>query len=90
MARQQIQFPTQTSPGGKLQEAGGRIFNGYVEQLGDAAPYKTAIRRMPGLVNFGTTTRTGYRGSLLSGGVLYSAFSTKLRATRAPAGHQRP
>jgi hypothetical protein len=86
MARQQIPFPTQTSPGGKLQEAGGRIFNGYVEQLGDAAPYKTAIRRMPGLVNFGTTTRTGYRGSLLSGGVLYSAFSTKLESHTSAGG----
>jgi hypothetical protein len=86
MARQQIPFPTQTSPGGKLQEAGGRIFNGYVEQLGDAAPYKTAIRRMPGLVNFGTTTRTGYRGSLLSGGVLYSAFATKLESHTSAGG----
>jgi hypothetical protein len=41
---------------------------------------------MPGLVNFGTTTRAGYRGSLLSGGVLYSAFATKLESHTSAGG----
>jgi hypothetical protein len=86
MVERRIPFPVQTAPGGKQQEAGGRIINGYIEQLGANAPNKTAIRRMPGLINFGTTTRTGYRGSLLSQGVLYSAFSTKLESHTSAGG----
>lgn len=75
-----IPFPVQTAPGAKPQEGGGRIINGYVDQLGDQAPNKTVIRRGPGLVNFGTSARTGFRGSMLNNGVLYAAFSGKLES----------
>lgn len=73
-----IPFPVATSPGAKLQESGGRIVNGYVEELGDQAPNKTVIRRVPGMLNFGTSARTGYRGSIVVANVLYSAFNGKL------------
>jgi hypothetical protein len=72
-----IPFPNQTAPGAKVQEGGGRIVNGYVEELGDQAPNKTVIRRVPGMVNFGTSARTGYRGAILVNSVLYAAFNGK-------------
>lgn len=81
-----IPFPVQTSPGAKPQEAGGRIINGYVDQLGDQAPNKTVIRRGPGLVNFGTSARTGFRGSLLVAGILYAGFSGKLEKWTSAGG----
>lgn len=81
-----IPFPVQTSPGAKFQEGGGRILNGYVEELGDQAPNKTVIRRMPGMVNFGTSARTGFRGSILVNGVLYVAYSGKLEKWTSAGG----
>ena len=86
MVERIIPFPSQSAPGSRQQEAGGRIVNGYVEALGTKGPAKFAIRRMPGLLPFGTTARAGYRGSLLSQGVLYSAFGTKLESHTAAGG----
>jgi hypothetical protein len=87
-----IPFPVTNSPGAKPQEAGGKIINGYVEELGDQAPGKTVIRRGPGLVNFGTSARTGYRGSIVVANILYSAFGTKLEkwtSSRRRVGKRR-
>lgn len=81
-----IPFPVQTSPGAKSQEGGGRIINGYVEELGDQAPNKTVIRRGPGLLNFGTSARTGYRGSILVNGLVYAAFDSKLEKWGSAGG----
>jgi hypothetical protein len=88
--RKPIPFPVQTAPGAKSQEGGGRIINGYVDQLGDQAPNKTIIRRMPGLVNFGTSARTGYRGSILVNNALYVAFSGKLESWSSAGGVSNP
>jgi hypothetical protein len=81
-----IPFPVQSAPGAKPQEAGGRIVNGYVEELGASAPGKTVIRRVPGMVNFGTSARTGFRGSTLVNGVLYAAFNGKLEKWGSAGG----
>jgi hypothetical protein len=81
-----IPFPVNTAPGAKAQESGGRIINGYVEQLGDNAPNKTVIRRGPGLVNFGTSARSGFRGSMLNTGILYGAFNGKLEKWTSAGG----
>jgi len=86
MVKRSIPFPVQSAPGAKSQESGGRIVNGYVEQLGDNAPSKVGIRRMPGLINFGTTPRTGFRGAFLSGGNLFSAWNTKLEYHTSAGG----
>lgn len=86
MVKRTIPFPVQTSPGAEAQEAGGRIINGYVDQLGDQAASKTVIRRGPGLVNFGTSARTGFRGSILVAGILYSAYSGKLEKWTSAGG----
>lgn len=90
MVKRAITFPTQTAPGAKSPEAGGRIINGYTEALGAQAPYQTVIRRMPGLVNFGTTPRNGYRGALLSQGILYTAWNTKLESFTNAGGASNP
>jgi hypothetical protein len=70
-----IALPTTTAPGQHPQESGGRLINAYAESLADTAGSKLVLRRVPGLVSFGTTTKTGYRGSIAVGGTLYSAFS---------------
>lgn len=81
-----IPFPIETSPGEKRQEAGGKIINGYVDALGDFAPNKTVIRRGPGLVNFGTSSRSGYRGSIVVNDVLYVAFDSHLEKWTSAGG----
>jgi hypothetical protein len=81
-----IPFPVQTAPGAKSQESGGRIVNGYVEELGDQAPNKTVIRRGPGLLNFGTSARTGYRGAIVVNSVLYVGYSGKLEKWTSAGG----
>jgi len=81
-----IPFPTSTSPGIRFQESGGRIINGYVEPLSNTAPSPVVYRRAPGLRNFGTTGRSGFRGALLSGGVLYCAFDGKLEKFTSSGG----
>jgi len=81
-----IPFPNSSAPGNSRQEAGGRIVNGYVDELGDSAPAKTAIRRLPGLVNFGTTGRTGFRGATIVGNDMYAAFSGKLEKFSSAGG----
>jgi hypothetical protein len=86
LVKKTIPFSVSTSPGAKKQEAGGRIVNGYVEELGDQAPNKTVIRRGPGLVNFGTSDRTGYRGAIVVNGVLYVGFSGKLEKWTSAGG----
>jgi hypothetical protein len=78
MVKRSIPFPTSTAPGAKPQESGGVLENGYPEALGDQAPNKSVIRRVPGLRNFGTTDYTGYRGSILVNDVLYVAFDGRL------------
>jgi hypothetical protein len=81
-----IPFTVQTAPGAKSQEGGGRIVNGYVEELGDQAPNKTIIRRAPGMVNFGTSGRSGYRGAIVVNDVLYVAFNGKLEKWTSAGG----
>jgi hypothetical protein len=81
-----IPFPVQTAPGAKSQESGGRIINGYADALGAQAPNQTVVRRGPGLLNFGTSTRSGFRGSILVNDVLYVAFSGKLEKWSSAGG----
>ncbi len=87
MAPRPIPFPVQTSPGASTQESGGRIINGYVEELGDKAANKAVIRRAPGLTNFGTAAgRSGFRAAIVVQNVLYAAFSGKLEKWTSAGG----
>lgn len=86
MAKRPIPFPISTAPGAKSQEGGGRIRNGYPEALGENAPNVSVVRRAPGLLNFGTTTRSGYRGSIVVNGVLYTAYDGRLEKFSSAGG----
>jgi hypothetical protein len=82
-----IPFPLSTAPGVHGQESAGRIINGYIEPLGKTAPSQRSFIAGPlGLASWGTTTRTGYRGSVEVGGVFYSAFSGQLEKWSSVAG----
>lgn len=86
MVKRTIPFPVSTAPGAKSQESGGRIINGYVEELGDQAPSKAVVRRMPGLLNWGTSANAGFRGAFINNGVLYVAKSGKLESYTSAGG----
>jgi len=74
----QVPFPDTSMPGIRSPESGGRIINGYVEPLGANAPAPTIWRRAPGLRNFGTTTRTIFRGGMQVAATLYTAWDNRL------------
>ena len=77
-AELQVPFPDSSAPGTNFQQRGGRIINAYVEPLGPAAPSTIIYRRAPGLRNFGTTVRSGFRGAIELSGSLYAAFNNRL------------
>lgn len=81
-----IPIPISTAPGSKFQESAGRLINNYAEPLGETAANKFVIRRAPGLVNFGTTNRTGCRGLIEVGGTLYVGFNERLVRFSAAGG----
>ena len=87
----QVPFPDSTMPGtpGHFQESGGRIINSYIEPLGPAAPSTVIYRRAPGLRNFGTTVRTGFRGAIEVGGTLYAASNNRLVTFTSAGGALR-
>jgi hypothetical protein len=61
-----------------------------VEPLGANAPAPTIWRRAPGLRNFGTTTRTGFRGGAIFEGTLYCALANNLVTFTAAGGAATP
>lgn len=84
----QIPFPDSSMPGtpGHFQESGGRLINCYVEPLAPTAPSQIIYRRAPGLRNFGTTVRAGFRGAIEVNSVLYCAFGNRLVTLGAAGG----
>lgn len=79
-----IPFPLSSAPGANPQESAGRLINCYAEPLGKdvqakkgMAPPAVVWRKSPGLSLFGTSANTGFRGSILVGNVLYTAWSGK-------------
>jgi hypothetical protein len=81
-----VPWPLSTAPGLKAQESGGRLINCYADQLSKTGPAAYIWRRSPGLNSFGTSARTGYRGSIEIGGVLYSAFNGQLEKWTSAGG----
>jgi len=81
-----VPFPLSTAPGSRPQESAGRILNAYVEPLTDGAPSGRKYVRAPGLRNFGTTSRSGYRGSIEIAGILYSAFNGQMEKHTSVGG----
>jgi len=81
-----IVFPLSHSPGLRASEGAGRLYNCYAEPLGEGARATAVRHRSPGLVNFGTTARTGCRGLIEVSGTLYAAFSGKLEKWTSSGG----
>lgn len=73
-----IVFPTSHFPGLRASEGAGRLYNCYAEPIGDSGRSNAVRHRSPGLVNWATTTNSGFRGALEVAGVQYVAFGTKL------------
>lgn len=81
-----ISFPVTHSPGLRASEGAGRLYGCYAEPMGEGGRYAAVRHRAPGLVNFGTTARTGCRGLVEVDGTLYVAFATKLEKFTSAGG----
>lgn len=87
-----IPFPLSSSPGASSQESAGRLINAFAEPLGKDvgakkgfAPPVVVWRKSPGLSLQNASTQSGFRGGLLVGSALYTAWSGKA-ATYTSAG----
>jgi len=81
-----IVFPVSHSPGLRASEGAGRLYNAYAEPIGEGGRAVAVRHRVPGLTNFGTTTRTGCRGFIEVAGVLYVGFDGKLEKFTSAGG----
>jgi hypothetical protein len=70
-----ITFPVSTFPGERPSEGAGRLINCRAEPIGEGGRAAAVRHRVPGLASFGTSSETTFRGSLLNGSALYTAFS---------------
>jgi hypothetical protein len=73
-----INFPTSHFPGQRASEGAGRLYGCYAEPMGDGGRAVAVRHRCAGLVNFGTTDRTTFRGMMTSNGNLYAAYDSRL------------
>lgn len=79
----QIPWPMSSAPGAATQESAGRLYNAYVEPLGEGGPAKIAWHKSPGLTKFSATGVGGanlstFRGGLLVKNLAYLAFKDTL------------
>ena len=81
-----INFPVTTSPGMRPSEGAGRLINCFSEPMGQGGRAVAVRHRSPGLVNFGTTTRSGCRGFIEVSGTLYAAFGSNLEKFSSSGG----
>lgn len=81
-----INFPITTSPGLRPSEGAGRLINCLSEPMGQGGRAPAVRHRSPGLVNFGTTTRSGCRGFIEVSGTLYAAFGSQLEKFSSSGG----
>lgn len=81
-----ISFPVSHFPGQVASEGAGRLYNCYAEPIGEGGRANAVRHRSPGLINFGTTTRTGFRGAIEVNGVQYIAFNGKLEKLTTAGG----
>jgi hypothetical protein len=79
-----VPFPLSTAPGAFNQEEAGRLINAYAEPLGkDIAVTKgmptpaVVWRKSPGLTHFANSSNAGFRGGMLVGSTLYTAWQEK-------------
>jgi hypothetical protein len=82
----EIPFSLSSQPGLRAQESGGQLINCFAEPLSKTAQHGVVWRRAPGLTNFGTSTRTGFRGSIEISGTLYAAFASGMTQWSSAGG----
>lgn len=73
-----ISFPASHFPGAVASEGAGRLYGCYAEPLGDGGRTAAVLHRSPGLLQWGTSSESGYRGSILIDNILYSAYEDML------------
>ncbi|MCX7319250.1 MAG: packaged DNA stabilization protein, partial [Hyphomicrobiales bacterium] len=73
-----IVFPVSHFPGMRASEGAGRLINCYAEPIGEGGRATAVRHRSPGLVNFGTTIRSGFRGMIEIQGNLYASLANRL------------
>jgi hypothetical protein len=66
-----VPFPLLSAPGRHPQASGGRLINCYPEKLSTTAAVQYAYPRVPGLINFATTSGNNFRGGIFVGSFLY-------------------
>lgn len=81
-----INFPTSHYPGLRSSEGAGRLYNCYAEPIGGGGRAGAVLHRVPGLVNWGTSSQTGFRGAVEVAGTQYVAFSGKLYKFTSTSG----
>lgn len=79
-----ITLPRSTFPGNRPQDGRGILTNCYAEPDGEDGDVRW--RRVPGLTQFGTSTRSGFRGGLFIPGALYVVIGTKVISYSASGG----
>jgi hypothetical protein len=79
-----IPFPLSTAPGAFNQEESGRLINCYAEPLGKTEMSSKGMgtplvvwRKSPGMSLFGVATHPNFRGGLLAGATLFTAWTEK-------------
>lgn len=85
-----IPFPISTFPGRTPQEGGGRLINVLAEAMGENARASAVRHRVPGLAAWGTSSETTFRGSLLDGSTLYTAFEDEVVSFTDAGGAASP
>lgn len=73
-----IPFPRTSAPGQRPHESAGRLINAFHEPLASGASSKDSWRRAPGFKAFATSARTGFRGGILNGNDLYTAWGSRV------------
>lgn len=73
-----IPLPLSTFPGLTPQEGAGRLINVRAEALGENARAAAVLHRVPGLKSWGTSSETTFRGYLVDGSTLYTAFDGRV------------
>lgn len=81
-----ITFPISTNPGQSQGEGAGRLINCRAEKLGDGGRGLYVRHRVPGLASWGTSSESTFRGALLNGSTLYTAFDGTVVKFTSSAG----
>lgn len=79
-------LPTTSMPGQEPQESGGRLINCYPESLGETGPAKFKLVRCPGMLEFGTTNESTFRGGIQVGSLAYMAVAGKVNKFTSSGG----